>query len=69
MSVVGFPPASAVPRPVFARPPLSQMLLDLLDETFEDINYRRMCVLGFVHPVTPEPTADDDMDEDDDEDD
>lgn len=45
--------------------------LDLLDDVFEDIAYRRMCGrgLGLVRPITPEPTADDDMDEDDDDDD
>lgn len=45
--------------------------LDLLDDVFEDIAYRRMCGrgLGLIRPITPEPTAEDDMDEDDDEDD
>lgn len=45
--------------------------LDLLDDVFEDIAYRRMCGrgLGLVRPITPEPTADDDIDEDDDDDD
>lgn len=45
--------------------------LDLLDDVFEDIAYRRMCGrgLGLIRPITSEPTADDDMDEDDDDDD
>lgn len=53
------------PSPLPPQPHSTNRYIDLLDDVFEDIAYRRMCGLGLVRPTTPEPTVDEDDDDDD----
>lgn len=50
------------PSPLPPQPHSINRYIDLLDDVFEDIAYRRMCGLGLVRPTTPKPTVDGDDD-------
>lgn len=54
--------ARLAPSPSPLPPHSINRYIDLLDDVFEDIAYRRMCGLGLVRPTTPEPTVDEDDD-------